>query len=38
MNKDFMYTLLKDLMYTLLFGAFIFAIITAWEVQQTLPV
>jgi hypothetical protein len=27
----------KDLMYGLLFGIFVFAIITAWEVQQTLP-
>lgn len=28
----------RELMYGLAFGIFVFAIITAWEVQQTLPV
>jgi hypothetical protein len=28
----------KDIFYGALFGAFVFVIITLWEVQQTLPV
>ena len=30
--------MLEDLKYGLLFGLFVFLVITAWEVQQTLPV